>query len=305
VENYFFGNNISETGGVRIIGENHNVYNNYFENLKGTNYRAALCIVRGKQNSALNEYFQVKNALVAFNTFVNCAQAFCINYNSSSSLTLPPVNTTIAHNHIYNTSTACYNVVVDQTNVAKMTVSWKNNLMNQGKYSSFSFAPDQIITGQDAAMERVNTSIPIYEPTINSALKNFITNEYAEIISDIRGRIRGENKIPGVSQLSGTTTRTMPDRETVGALFFNNRTTNSPTPLFGKKLTYHYTTSGIEVNTTSPGFITISDLNGTILFTKKTDSSLNINNFSKKGIYLLKFTEQNGTITSQKILIKN
>jgi poly(beta-D-mannuronate) lyase len=61
---------------VRIIGENHKVYNNYFENLRGTGYRAALCLVRGKENSALNEYFQVKNAFVAFNTIVNHPQAF-------------------------------------------------------------------------------------------------------------------------------------------------------------------------------------------------------------------------------------
>jgi len=72
--NYFFGNGVSESGGVRIIGENHKVYNNYFENLRGTNYRAALCMVRGKENSALSEYYQVKNALVAFNTMVNCSQ---------------------------------------------------------------------------------------------------------------------------------------------------------------------------------------------------------------------------------------
>ena len=77
--NYFFGNGVSESGGVRIIGENHKVYNNYFENLRGTGYRAALCMVRGKQNSALNEYYQVKNALVAFNTMVNCSQSFSIN----------------------------------------------------------------------------------------------------------------------------------------------------------------------------------------------------------------------------------
>ncbi|HRZ97846.1 MAG TPA: polysaccharide lyase 6 family protein, partial [Paludibacter sp.] len=31
--NYFFGNGVTESGGVRIIGENHKVYNNYFENL--------------------------------------------------------------------------------------------------------------------------------------------------------------------------------------------------------------------------------------------------------------------------------
>ncbi len=33
--NFFLGNNVSLTGGVRIIGEDHTVRNNYFENLDG------------------------------------------------------------------------------------------------------------------------------------------------------------------------------------------------------------------------------------------------------------------------------
>ena len=84
--NYFFGNDISSTGGVRIIGENHKVYNNYFEKLRGTNFRSAICIVRGKENSLLNEYFQVKNAQILFNTMVDCSQSFSVNYNSDNSL---------------------------------------------------------------------------------------------------------------------------------------------------------------------------------------------------------------------------
>ena len=40
--NYFFGNGISGSGGVRIIGENHKVYNNYFDKLRGTDARSLL-----------------------------------------------------------------------------------------------------------------------------------------------------------------------------------------------------------------------------------------------------------------------
>ena len=179
--NYFFGNGVSESGGVRIIGENHKVYNNYFENLRGTGYRAALCMVRGKENSALNEYFQVKNALVAFNTMVDCSQAFSINYNSSSTLTLPPINSVIAHNHVYNASTSNNNVTIDQNYVSTMTLTWKNNLMNQGKYTDFSYNSTQIITGKDAKMTLAGTSINMYEPASNSLLASYTTNEYAEI----------------------------------------------------------------------------------------------------------------------------
>src|SRR5205085_6289094 len=70
--NYFFGNHKTNTGGVRIIGEDHKVYNNYFQDLAGTASRSPLSIMQGLENSPLNGYFQVRNATVVFNTFVNC-----------------------------------------------------------------------------------------------------------------------------------------------------------------------------------------------------------------------------------------
>ncbi|MCQ2342584.1 MAG: polysaccharide lyase 6 family protein [Paludibacteraceae bacterium] len=129
--NYFIGNHKSATGGVRIIGEGHTVTDNYFENLAGNNYRAGICIVRGKVNSKLNEYFQVKGATVTGNIFVNCREAFCVNYNSSSSCTLPPISTTIDANFIYMSGTG---KMVDFTvkQQEDMDITWGTNPVNQG-----------------------------------------------------------------------------------------------------------------------------------------------------------------------------
>jgi len=229
--NYFFGNGISETGGVRIVGEDHKVYNNYFENLRGTDYRAALCMVRGKENPALNEYYQVKNAVVIFNTMVNCKQAFSINYNSSSSVNLPPVGSTIAHNHVYNTAATNNNVTFYPVNVAAMDVTWKNNLMNNGTYTGFPHKPAAVTAGIDPSMALAGTTTNIFEPVQSSALNDYSTNEYPYVLTDVRGRNRGMVKIPGTSQLSGVTTRQMPDKSTTGADYYvtarvEKRTTN-------------------------------------------------------------------------------
>ena len=225
--NYFFGNGISNTGGVRIIGEDHKVYNNYFENLMGTSWRAALCIVRGKENSALNEYFQVKNALVAFNTMVNCKQSFSVNYNSSTELKMPPIGTTIAHNHIYNTSGSNTNVTIYQVNVAEMDVSWKNNLMNQGTFVAFPYDTSEVVFGLEPSMALAGTSIEMYEPIESSILGDYFTDEYAEVVKDVRGRDRGSEKTPGSSQLTGTTTIEMPARETTGSSYYGDTATNT------------------------------------------------------------------------------
>ncbi len=101
--NFFLGEGKSLTGGVRIIGERHKVYNNYFQDLTGTGYRAALAVVNGVENSPLNRYFQVKDVVIAFNTFVNANETFVIGAGKSSEQSLPPENLTIANNLVETT----------------------------------------------------------------------------------------------------------------------------------------------------------------------------------------------------------
>ena len=96
--NFFLGENKSGSGGVRIIGERHRVYNNYFQDLQGTGYRAALAIVNGIPNSPLNRYFQVKRAMIVSNTFVNVEETFVVGAGKSSSQSLPPDSLEIANN---------------------------------------------------------------------------------------------------------------------------------------------------------------------------------------------------------------
>jgi poly(beta-D-mannuronate) lyase len=97
--NFFFGQGVEGTGGVRVIGEDHLVVNNYFEGLEGTGTRSALTLVEGIPDSPLNGYWQVKRALIAFNTFVDCAQTFEIgNRFGNRGRILPPVEVIVANN---------------------------------------------------------------------------------------------------------------------------------------------------------------------------------------------------------------
>ncbi len=68
--NYFIGNFINESGGVRVIGEDHVIINNYFESTTARD-GAAITLYPGVPGGALNEYFASNNAVVAFNTFFN------------------------------------------------------------------------------------------------------------------------------------------------------------------------------------------------------------------------------------------
>ena len=76
--NFFFGENSKNAGGVRIIGERHRVTGNLFQDLGGLETRAALCLVNGLKDSPLNGYFQVRDAQITRNTWLNCRQPIYI-----------------------------------------------------------------------------------------------------------------------------------------------------------------------------------------------------------------------------------
>ena len=73
--NYFLGGHRERTGGVRVIGEDHVVINNYFEGTRGRD-GAVITLYPGVPGGQLNEYFAAHNAVVAFNTLYDNSAAF-------------------------------------------------------------------------------------------------------------------------------------------------------------------------------------------------------------------------------------
>ncbi|MEM7627158.1 MAG: polysaccharide lyase 6 family protein [Planctomycetota bacterium] len=101
--NFFLGENVSGSGGVRIIGERQTIVNNYLQDLDGR-AEGGLVLTGGEPGSPLNSYFQVKDAVIAHNTIVNISDA-AIKLDQgigSSGRTLLPENVTIAGNLIVN-----------------------------------------------------------------------------------------------------------------------------------------------------------------------------------------------------------
>ena len=110
--NFFFANNNEFSGGIRVIGENHLIYNNYIEGVNSTKSAAAgggtsgnlggIAVLNGQANSALNGYFQVKNTIITNNTFVNCDYGVRIGRNGLSET---PDNLTLSNNLFLNVDT--------------------------------------------------------------------------------------------------------------------------------------------------------------------------------------------------------
>lgn len=99
--NFFFGNGMDNTGGIRIINERNTAVNNYFYGLKGYRFRGALVIMNGVPNSPINRYNQVIGGRVSNNTFINCDHIqLCAGSDDERSLT--PVETSVDNNLFYN-----------------------------------------------------------------------------------------------------------------------------------------------------------------------------------------------------------
>jgi len=96
--NVFVGKGKRGSGGVRVIGEDHRVVNNYFSGLEGDGSRATLSFMNGVPNGELHEYAQVKRALVAFNSVADCKVPMAIGVVGMKTATLPPENCVIANN---------------------------------------------------------------------------------------------------------------------------------------------------------------------------------------------------------------
>jgi len=125
--NFFFGDGKEGTGGVRMYGDDHLVYNNYFEGLTGTGWDAPLTVPNGDADydisTDLSRHYRARRATIAFNTFVDNTHGLEIGHPGSG-FALPPMDVTLEHDL----------VVGDKANLVTVytqpwALSWRGNLM--------------------------------------------------------------------------------------------------------------------------------------------------------------------------------
>lgn len=68
--NFFLGQDKNGSGGIRVIGERQTIVNNYIANVDDR-ADGAISISAGDPNFVINEYSQVRDAVIAHNTIVN------------------------------------------------------------------------------------------------------------------------------------------------------------------------------------------------------------------------------------------
>jgi poly(beta-D-mannuronate) lyase len=105
VHNFFLGAGAENAGGVRILGEQHIVANNYFDQLQGTDAQAALSLMDGTDDPQTSSFFPVRGAMVADNVLVHCNQSIVLGFadrtitkKRSSGARVPPQDCTFNGN---------------------------------------------------------------------------------------------------------------------------------------------------------------------------------------------------------------
>lgn len=129
--NYFLGENVQKSGGVRLVGSGHKVYNNYMSDLdhQGSAVVGPISITRGDPNASSSGYQLVNSASIFNNTIVDCDIGIRIGTQDATSLTGSPMNVDIYNNVLINTVDA-----IEVMNSSTSSCQLSNNMREGGNW---------------------------------------------------------------------------------------------------------------------------------------------------------------------------
>jgi poly(beta-D-mannuronate) lyase len=199
--NVIMGFDVSSTGGVRIIGENHKVYNNYIEGTK----RYGIVLSNGYLNSPVSGYTQVINASVVNNTLIGNAVSLQIGPVVNSGMdNLAPKDSVIANNIVQSGT----GTLIDQI-TAPTNMTYAGNIM-YGTSLGISPTPSGI-TISDPQLQLTNEIYSLYRPNAASPAVDAAVSTYSSYITtDMDGQTRLSAKDVGADELSAGTVTERP-----------------------------------------------------------------------------------------------
>jgi len=294
--NYFFGNNNSFSGGIRVIGEDHKVYNNYFEGLRyrkpsgaGSNTTGAINITNGKPDSALNEYYQVKNVQIVNNTMVDCDYGIRVGTPQNSSTVLAPEDIVVANNIMMNSSISAL-----QEMTAPIGASlYQGNMTQNGSWDLTNGEDGNITVDSGLLM----SGTEFYRVTTGSAAIDAGLGTYTYLTNDILDGNREVNFDAGAEEFEAGGTRGPYQVADVGTTigFGASNTLAVGDVILEKNTIKLYPVPGNGQLTISKrndviGNIKIYDMQGKLLHTQNIDlnsATIDISKFSA-GVYILR-----------------
>ncbi|MEO1128077.1 MAG: polysaccharide lyase 6 family protein [Planctomycetota bacterium] len=191
--NAFLGNDRSGSGGVRVVGPGHRVWNNYFEKLDAR-AGATITLYAGEINGPNSGYLAMTDVIVAHNTIVDSqGPAFDLATGlGSSNRTVLPDDVTIVGNLVATPG----ETVASSTNPM---VTWTDNIAFASGLGTASgggvtlVGSDPVAPGADG-LER---------PFAGSAAENAVNPLVSFVPDDIDGQARTAAAEAGADEISG------------------------------------------------------------------------------------------------------
>jgi poly(beta-D-mannuronate) lyase len=179
--NFFLGNGTKPgVGGIRIYGNDHKIYNNYFEGLTGSGHSNTITIDGGDfdggssgtnySSSDLSKHWRVYRALVVNNTIVNSKTGIVIGDNYSQA----PVGSVVANNIVKNSTGTLYDEQMTSNTVFRGNIGHGSTITNKGRTSSEIRNIDPAFTTVNGLQKLTSSS-----PAVNSAVSgdSFVTDD--------------------------------------------------------------------------------------------------------------------------------
>jgi len=231
--NIFIGDEKSQfNGGIRVINTGHWITNNYFYMIKGDEFRAPLAIMNGIPKSPLNRYNQVTDAVIAYNTWIDCTSPWQIGVgaNIDKKDVLPkseirsarPVRTIVANNLIYNQKAG--------TNPLKTYdkpdgIIFRNNLIND---QSNATAQVSGLKFYKTKMENLSEWLFVPADFQSADMKDTYTGfGFEDIQKDVFGHSRADKNVIGAITKMTDKNRNDIDRSEYGPAWFSANKTQA------------------------------------------------------------------------------
>jgi poly(beta-D-mannuronate) lyase len=187
--NFFIGHNKHGSGGIRVIGEDHVIVNNYMEGIRNGGF----WITGGMENSPLNGYFRAQRCLIAFNTVVDSKGPYVdvwAGMNSDRHKQIP-LNITVANNlFVLPGSEPLLQGKEDPT------YKWQGNIVSGGK----EMPEHPGIRREDVNLTRGESGL--LRPAKHSAVVGAAEGDFPNVKTDIDGQPRSGKLDVGCDQIS-------------------------------------------------------------------------------------------------------
>jgi len=185
--NFFIGHHKRGTGGIRVIGENHTIVNNYIDGVENGGF----WLTTGMTDPKLVEYFQVTNCLIAFNTIVDSRGQLLqldAGYRAPRRI-LRPENVTIANN-----------VFAVRGDGKLFTGSEGKDFKWLGNVANVAPADAKGIRVADPKLERATDGL--WRPAADSPARGAAEGNFSQITADMDGQPRAGRLDAGSDQFS-------------------------------------------------------------------------------------------------------